>query len=107
MEFFADALSYVLPFLAVLTALAFGNGVANVSLTTLVSKHASEDAQGGAFGLTQSAGSLARIFGPVLAGFLYAFADYWAPFVLGGLLMVPILAILSSRAFSSTAPTPS
>ncbi|MFC7046659.1 MFS transporter [Halobacteriaceae archaeon GCM10025711] len=97
----------LLALLAVLTALAFGNGVANVSLTTLVSKHASEDEQGGAFGLTQSAGSLARIFGPVLAGFLYAFADYWVPFVLGGLLMVPILAILSSRAFSPTAPTPS
>jgi len=85
--------------LVVLTALAVGNGLANVSLNTLVSRSASAEEQGGAFGLTQSAGSLARTVGPVSAGFLYAAIDYRIPFVVAGLLMVPILYILVSRTF--------
>ena len=85
--------------LLVLTVLSVGNGLANVSMTTLVSKHAGEEEQGGAFGLTQSAGSIARTIGPVVAGGLYTAGSYWLPFVLGGVLMVPILGILSTRAF--------
>jgi hypothetical protein len=44
--------------------------------------------------LTQSAGSLARTFGPALAGFLYTGIDFWAPFVVGGALMIPIVVLL-------------
>ncbi|GAA0235399.1 MFS transporter [Haladaptatus pallidirubidus] len=84
----------LLALLFVLTPLAVGNGFANVSLNTLVSKSASADEQGGAFGLTQSGGSIARAVGPVAAGGLYAAVAYWVPFVLGGLLMVPICYIL-------------
>lgn len=91
--------------LAVLTFLSVGNGFANVSLTTLVSQYAGDEEQGGAFGLTQSAGSIARTIGPVVAGGLYTVGAYWIPFVLGGLLMVPILAILSSRAFGGGGPS--
>lgn len=94
----------LLALLGVLTALAVGNGLANVSLTTLVSKNASEDAQGGAFGLTQSAGSLARAGGPVLAGALYT-AIYWSPFVVGGLLMIPILYVLVTAVRPTGEPT--
>ncbi|SFR44939.1 MFS transporter [Halogeometricum limi] len=78
----------------VVTPLAFGNAITNVSLNTLVSRSATADDQGGAFGLTQSAGSLARTFGPALAGLLYTGVDFWAPFVLGGALMIPIVALL-------------
>lgn len=84
----------VLVMLAVLCWLAVGNGLANVSLTTLVSKNAAEEAQGGAFGLTQSAGSIARTAGPAAAGALYAAIRFWLPFVVGGLLMLPILYLL-------------
>ncbi|MGA9400091.1 MFS transporter [Haladaptatus sp.] len=80
--------------LFILMPLAAGNGFANVSLTTLVSKSATEDTQGGAFGLTQSAGSIARAVGPIVAGALYAAVAYWLPFVLGGLLMLPIGYVL-------------
>ena len=83
--------------LFVMTFLAGANGLANVSLTTLVSTNASEEEQGGAFGLTQSAGSIARAAGPIGAGALYAGVAYWAPFVVGGILMAPILYVIGFR----------
>lgn len=95
----------LLALLGVLTFLSLGNGLANVSLTTLVSKNASEDSQGGAFGLTQSAGSIARAAGPILAGALYT-AVYWGPFVLGGVLMIPILYVLFTAVRLGDSPTP-
>ncbi|SEK51336.1 MFS transporter [Haloferax larsenii] len=85
----------VVALLVVMTPLSFGNALTNVSLNTLVSRSADDDEQGGAFGLTQSAGSLARTFGPALAGGLYTGIAFWAPFVVGGLLMLPILALLA------------
>lgn len=84
----------LLALLVVLTGLSVGNGFTNVSLNTLVSRSAAADEQGGAFGVTQSAGSIARATGPVLAGLLYTTIAFWAPFVVGGLLMVPILVVL-------------
>jgi MFS family permease len=76
------------------TPLAFGNALTNVSLNALVSLNAAADEQGGAFGLTQSAGSLARTVGPALAGLLYVAVAHWLPFVVAGLLFVPVLVLL-------------
>jgi MFS family permease len=76
------------------TPLAFGNALTNVSLNALVSRNASEDQQGGAFGLTQSAASLARTFGPAGAGLLYVAVAFWSPFVVAGVLFLPILVLL-------------
>jgi MFS family permease len=76
------------------TPLAFGNALTNVSLNALVSLNASDEEQGGAFGLTQSAGSLARTVGPALAGLLYVAVAYWSPFVVAGAVFVPILLVL-------------
>lgn len=85
----------LLALLAVLAGVAVGNGFANVALNTLVSRNAAADEQGGAFGLTRSAGSIARAVGPVLAGFLYTAFVYWVPFVAAALVMVPILGLLA------------
>lgn len=93
--------SDVLALVVVMTALSVGNGFANVALNTLVSRAASADQQGGAFGLTQSAGSLARTGGPIVAGALYSAVAYWLPFVAGGLLMLPILGVLLSGSFTA------
>ena len=76
--------------LVVLAALSLGNGVLGVTLTALVSKRAGAR-QGSAFGLTQGAGSLARTIGPVVMGGLYTAVAYWAPFVLGFLLLLPVV----------------
>ncbi len=83
---------------AISTPLAFGNALTNVSLNALVSLSASDDQQGGAFGVTQSASSLARTVGPAAAGFLYVAVAYWSPFVVAGLLFVPVLVLLGSVA---------
>jgi len=92
----------------VATPLAFGNALTNVSLNALVSLNAGADEQGGAFGLTQSAGSLARTFGPAAAGLLYVVVAYWAPFVIAGVLFLPVLLVLGGVArekIQSTADT--
>ena len=87
------------------TPLAFGNAITNVSLNALVSLNADEDTQGGAFGLTQSAGSLARTVGPALAGLFYVVIAYWSPFVLAGLVFVPVVVLLWRTAGEYVQPT--
>ncbi|MDS0282593.1 MFS transporter [Haloarcula onubensis] len=81
--------------LAILTLLPVGNGVLSVTLTALVSQRASADLQGSAFGVTQGAGSLARTVGPPVMGGLYAAVGFWAPFVAGSLLLLPVIALVA------------
>ena len=76
--------------------LSLGNGLLGVSLSTLVSTGASEERQGSAFGVTQGAGSLGRTVGPPLMGVLYV-ATYWSPFVVGALVVLPVLGLLIQR----------
>ena len=77
--------------------LSLGNGLLGVSLSTLVSTGASADRQGGAFGVTQGAGGLGRTVGPPLMGVLYV-ATYWSPFVVGAVVVLPVLGLLATRA---------
>ncbi len=77
--------------------LSLGNGLLGVSLSTLVSTGTSADRQGSAFGVTQGAGSLGRTVGPPLMGVLYV-ATYWSPFVVGAVVVLPVLGLLLSRA---------
>ncbi|WP_435320134.1 MFS transporter [Haloarchaeobius sp. TZWSO28] len=86
----AGALAVVL----VLPLLSFGNGLLNAALGALVSKSASAESQGSAFGVTQGAGSLGRTVGPPAMAGLYAFAFHWVPFIVGGLLLLPVLGLL-------------
>jgi DHA1 family tetracycline resistance protein-like MFS transporter len=85
--------SGVVALLATLALLAVGNGVLSVSLTTLVSRGASAQTQGSAFGVTQGAGSLGRTLGPPAMAALYVFSVP-GPFVVGALLVVPVVAVL-------------
>jgi MFS family permease len=87
----------LLALLVALGLLSLGNGLLNVSLSTLVSRAASADRQGTAFGVTQGAGSLGRTVGPPLMAALYVVA-YWSPFVAGALVVVPIIAVLLDAA---------
>jgi MFS family permease len=74
--------------------LSFGNGSLSVSLSTLVSERAADESQGTAFGVTQGAGSLGRTVGPPAAAAAYVLA-FWSPFVLGALLVAPVLWLLT------------
>ncbi len=53
---------------------------------------ASPEERGAVMGTFQSSASLARVFGPAAAGFVYAFAEA-GPFVLAGALMAIALLI--------------
>lgn len=73
---------------------ALGDSLLTPSLPGIVSRSAKEEWQGVAFGFYQSAGCLARCFGPVLAGFFltinlqgshYALASFW---IAAGFLLV-------------------
>jgi MFS family permease len=81
--------------------LSFGNSLLNVSLSTLVSTTASADRQGSAFGVTQGAGSLGRTVGPPAMAVLYV-VGFWWPFVIGAVLLVPIVLILARTAVDAT-----
>ncbi len=72
---------------------SFGNGAITVGLAALVSESTPADAQGAAFGVTQGAGSLGRTVGPPAAAAAYV-AVYWSPFVVGALLLVPVVVLI-------------
>ena len=94
----------VLALLGALTLLSAGNGLLNVALSTLVSTAATAERQGGAFGITQSAGSLGRTVGPPVMTGLYALVVYWSPFVLGAVLTAGVVALLSTLRVTGAVP---
>jgi len=92
--------------LLVLTLLPLGNGILSVTLTALVSQRASAAVQGSAFGITQGAGSLARTVGPPVMGGLYFAVGYWSPFVVGSVLLLPVLWLVSRLGVTQEAYEP-
>lgn len=70
--------------------LALANGCLMPSITSLLSRRASEREQGQVLGLNQSFGSLARIAGPTLGGTLYGW-HFSSPYVGGAVLMTVAL----------------
>lgn len=78
-----------LPFLILaLGGVALGQGVLNPSLSSILSRQAPEGKQGLILGVSQSLGSLARVVGPIMGGFLYSRVGMAAPYVAGGFLML-------------------
>ena len=71
---------------AALAVAAVGRAVVQPSLLSLVSAGAAARERGVAMGVFQSAGSLARVVGPVAAGALYDLA-HGAPFALAAVLL--------------------
>ena len=78
--------------------LSFGNGLTNPSLPSLASKRAPPEMQGGALGVLQSMGALARVFGPTWGGFVYGLG-HRLPYLTGavGLLGAWMLALSLRR----------
>lgn len=70
--------------------LSIGFGMANPSLTSLVSRSAGAAEQGMVLGVYQSASSLARVVGPALAGVAFGGLGKSAPFLLGAAILVPV-----------------
>jgi len=90
--------------------LAVGRGISQPSLMSLASLQASASNQGAVMGTFQSSASLARVFGPALAGLLYDRDIGW-PFLLSALLMGVVVLLspglpLGAGARDAAAPAP-
>lgn len=81
---------------AAMVSIACGFGLMSPSLSSLISLQIGGEAQGGALGVSRSATTLARIFGPSWAGamFLYLGKDW--PYFAGALIMVVVI-VLAAR----------
>lgn len=78
--------------------LSFGQGMTSPSLTTLVAQAAPADRRGEALGYQQSAGALARIVGPIVAGLLFDHVGYGAPYFVGGVLtVIAVLLVIDTH----------
>ncbi len=81
-----------------LLGIAIGNGLVNPSLSSLVSKAAPEENRGMIMGIYQSAGSMARVVGPLLAGLLFDRLSPETPLFLSSILMaLAFLAALAAK----------
>jgi MFS transporter, DHA1 family, tetracycline resistance protein len=63
-----------------------GNGLTNATLSALVSRVSTADEQGWNMGIKESAASLARVGGPIIAGPLFQHVNPGAPMLFGGLV---------------------
>lgn len=88
-----------IPFLLGAALLGVGSGIAQPSLSSLLSQRAPAGMAGGVFGVTQSLGAIARVVAPVVGNALLDLR-LWAPYVFAGVLMlIPLgLALRLQRA---------
>jgi MFS family permease len=77
--------------------LAASGGLAQPSVASLISRAASASTQGGALGISQSAASLARVVGPILAGGLFQQISPGAPYLLAAALALAAAACVRVR----------
>ncbi len=73
--------------------IAFSLGLHNPSVTSLISKNATKDEQGGVLGINQSFSSLGRIIGPLWAGFFFDRFGEGIPFITAGVLILGAFVI--------------
>lgn len=73
--------------------LAFGSGLTNPALSSLISRSARAEDQGGTLGIGQSAAALGRIAGPISATNAYDHLWFAAPYVGGAAIMLATAAL--------------
>ena len=86
-------------------ALAIGLGLVQPALNSLISRRAGREDQGQVLGVTQSVGSLARVIGPPMAGYLFAGLGRGSPF-LGGAVVVALAFFLALNLFGGFGAAP-
>lgn len=84
--------------IAAITVVAIGNGLNNPSLSSLASKGAPHHRRGATMGIYQSAGSLARVLGPLAGGIVFDRLGASTPFMVAAALYG--LAFLTTAGFS-------
>ncbi len=92
-SFFAVPFSPTIALLLIpLSGASLGRGLSQPALMSLVSKQTTTNLRGSVMGTFQASASLARVFGPLLAGFLYDRAQAF-PFYFAGVLMLGVLSL--------------
>ena len=86
--------------IACIVAAVAGHASAQPAMTSLVSLAGPADRQGETLGASMATGALARVAGPVLAGFLFSGVGAWSPIVFSAIGMLPAawLGWLGARA---------
>jgi len=84
-----------------LALVAVGYGFSNPSVASLISKSASRRLQGEVLGVNQSALSMARIFGPIVAGLLYETLGASWPYLGGAVIVIAALALVREQAVNT------
>lgn len=79
--------------LAACVPLSIGSGLSSPALSSLLSRSARAEDQGGTLGIGQAAGALGRIAGPISATSAYQHVSMGAPYLGGALLMLVTAAI--------------
>ena len=75
-------------FLLFITISYVGTSLTRTFSASLFSKNTSQKEQGSIMGMVQSINSLARIFGPIIAGFFFEYAGITTPFLISSILLV-------------------
>jgi MFS family permease len=71
-------------------------------MSTLVAGRAHDARRGGALGVQQSAGALARIVGPAMGGILFEYVGVAAPYLVGAALVGVALLLVSGLGTASS-----
>ncbi|WP_312572785.1 MFS transporter [Brevundimonas sp.] len=79
---------------------ACGMSLAMPNISAMISRASPPDRQGAMLGLNMASSSVARIFGPMIAGALFSGLGHDWPFLIGALLTIPaaVMAINAGRA---------
>lgn len=100
---FGAGLSWLL---AATFPLALGSGLTNPSMTSLLSRSARAEDQGGTLGFGQSASALGRIVGPISATSAYDHLWFGLPYAGGALLMLATTAVAFTLRAAPARSTP-
>lgn len=83
--------------LATQSFIIFGNAMANPAIQALASENVPKEEYGETLGFLQSAGSLGRIVGPVLGGYLFGALGIDSPFFFAAFILFVIFIYLRGR----------
>lgn len=80
-------LPYIILFYIIIAILSTGMGFMRTAVLGLISRIRSEEEQGKYMGIAQSVASLALIPGPLIAGIIYEFISFEAPFIFNSFIV--------------------